>query len=152
MIFIFYTVTYINLHLLQNNVHIYMELIFLIRAIYIYVYTCTHIYSRVRLVQLVKHSYPDLWNKFYQLNFMQIGPPSSWKIIQTYDLAEECVRINYYGAKRTTEALIPFLQLSDSPRIVNVSSGAGTFTVNTIKPYSVYMFCIRVFFSSYFLR
>lgn len=83
---------------------------------------------------------------------MQVGPPSSWKIIQTYDLAEECVNINYYGAKRTTEALIPFLELSDSPRIVNVSSGAGTFTVNTIKPYSVYMFCIRVFFSLTFLR
>ncbi|KAF3455802.1 hypothetical protein FNV43_RR00444 [Rhamnella rubrinervis] len=51
--------------------------------------------------------------------------PANWKIIQTYDLAEECVKINYYGAKRTTEALIPFLQLSDSPTIVNVSSGAG---------------------------
>ncbi|KAK6162386.1 hypothetical protein DH2020_002227 [Rehmannia glutinosa] len=38
---------------------------------------------------------------------------------QTYDLAVECIQTNYYGAKRTTEALFPLLQLSDSPRIVN---------------------------------
>ncbi|KAL5565589.1 hypothetical protein UlMin_028753 [Ulmus minor] len=44
---------------------------------------------------------------------------------QTYELAEECLQINYYGAKRTAEALIPFLQLSNSPRIVNVSSSMG---------------------------
>ena len=68
---------------------------------------------------------------------MQVGDPSSWKIIQTYELAEECVKTNYYGAKRTTEALIPFLQLSDSPRIVNVSSRAGTFEVNKTNPCSV---------------
>ncbi|KAL9359925.1 hypothetical protein Peur_048048 [Populus x canadensis] len=42
--------------------------------------------------------------------------------IQNYELAEECLNTNYYGAKRTAEALIPLLQLSDSPRIVNVSS------------------------------
>ncbi|GKU88212.1 hypothetical protein SLEP1_g2502 [Rubroshorea leprosula] len=41
---------------------------------------------------------------------------------QTYDLAEECVKTNYFGAKTTTEALIPMLQLSDSPRIVNIAS------------------------------
>ncbi|KAF3455803.1 hypothetical protein FNV43_RR00445 [Rhamnella rubrinervis] len=57
---------------------------------------------------------------------MQVGLPSSWMIIQRYDLAEESVKMNYYGAERTTEALLPLLQLSDSPRIVNVSSGAGT--------------------------
>ncbi|KAJ4847194.1 hypothetical protein Tsubulata_048352, partial [Turnera subulata] len=47
-----------------------------------------------------------------------------WKkvTIETYELAEECLYTNYYGAKRTAEALIPLLQLSDSPRIVNVSS------------------------------
>ncbi|TYI62289.1 hypothetical protein E1A91_D10G234000v1 [Gossypium mustelinum] len=39
-----------------------------------------------------------------------------------YDLSEECLKINYYGAKRTAEALIPLLQLSDLPRIVNLSS------------------------------
>ncbi|KAL3618661.1 (+)-neomenthol dehydrogenase [Castilleja foliolosa] len=43
----------------------------------------------------------------------------------TYDLASECIETNYYGAKRTTEALIPLLGLSDSPRIVNVSSIIG---------------------------
>jgi len=44
------------------------------------------------------------------------------KSTQTYESVKECVETNYYGAKRTTEALIPLLQLSDSPRIVNVSS------------------------------
>ncbi|KAJ8900435.1 hypothetical protein K2173_025212 [Erythroxylum novogranatense] len=44
---------------------------------------------------------------------------------QTYDSAEECLRINYDGARRMIEALVPLLQLSDSPRIVNVSSSMG---------------------------
>ncbi|XP_047157367.1 (+)-neomenthol dehydrogenase-like [Vigna umbellata] len=46
-------------------------------------------------------------------------------VTQTYELAEECLQINYYGAKITTESLMPLLQLSDSPRIVNVSSTLG---------------------------
>ncbi|KAL2477842.1 (+)-neomenthol dehydrogenase [Forsythia ovata] len=43
----------------------------------------------------------------------------------TYDLTVECVQTNYYGTKRTAEALLPLLQLSNSPRILNVSSGIG---------------------------
>ncbi|KAK6162365.1 hypothetical protein DH2020_002206 [Rehmannia glutinosa] len=55
------------------------------------------------------------------------GAKINWNEImsQTYDLAVECIQTNYYGAKRTTEALFPLLQLSDSPRIVNVSSFLG---------------------------
>ncbi|XP_021279592.1 (+)-neomenthol dehydrogenase-like [Herrania umbratica] len=51
-----------------------------------------------------------------------------WKEIitsQTYELAEECLKTNYYGMKRMVEALAPFLQLSDSVRIVNVTSYLG---------------------------
>ncbi|KAK7349544.1 hypothetical protein VNO77_06992 [Canavalia gladiata] len=44
---------------------------------------------------------------------------------QTYELAEECLQTNYYGAKITVESLMPLLQLSDSPTIVNVSSTLG---------------------------
>ncbi|XP_043721753.1 salutaridine reductase-like [Telopea speciosissima] len=44
---------------------------------------------------------------------------------QTPELAKECLQANYYGAKSVTEALLPLLHLSDSPRIVNVSSSAG---------------------------
>ncbi|XP_073130719.1 (+)-neomenthol dehydrogenase-like [Henckelia pumila] len=44
---------------------------------------------------------------------------------QTYEMAEECVETNYYGIKRVTEALLPSLLLSDSPRIVNVSARIG---------------------------
>ncbi|XP_047340326.1 (+)-neomenthol dehydrogenase-like [Impatiens glandulifera] len=46
-------------------------------------------------------------------------------MIETYELADECIQINYYGAKRMIEAFIPLLELSDSPRIVNVSSSLG---------------------------
>ncbi|XP_043693459.1 salutaridine reductase-like isoform X2 [Telopea speciosissima] len=44
---------------------------------------------------------------------------------QTYETGEECLQANYYGTKKVTEALLPLLQFSDSPRIVNVSSSAG---------------------------
>ncbi|GMJ01518.1 short-chain dehydrogenase/reductase 1 [Hibiscus trionum] len=44
---------------------------------------------------------------------------------QTYDEAEECLKTNYYGMKTMVEELMPFLQLSDSARIVNVTSGLG---------------------------
>ncbi|KAL5550826.1 hypothetical protein UlMin_001002 [Ulmus minor] len=51
----------------------------------------------------------------------------NWNEISTptYELAEECLKTNYYGARRLVEALLPLLQLSDSPRIVNVSSFLG---------------------------
>ncbi|KAJ8642841.1 hypothetical protein MRB53_004589 [Persea americana] len=44
---------------------------------------------------------------------------------QTFEKAEECMAINYYGCKEVTEALIPLLLLSNSARIVNVSSELG---------------------------
>lgn len=50
-------------------------------------------------------------------------------ITQTYELAEECVKTNYYGAKKMTEAFLPLLQLSDSPRVSNITSGVGQLTV-----------------------
>ncbi|KAH0912509.1 hypothetical protein HID58_035830 [Brassica napus] len=46
-------------------------------------------------------------------------------ITENYELAKECMNINYYGPKRMSEAFIPLLKLSDSPRIVNVSSFMG---------------------------
>ncbi|KAM2264770.1 hypothetical protein ACFX1S_041114 [Malus domestica] len=54
------------------------------------------------------------------------GTVDSNKVMtQNYEQAEECLQTNYYGAKRTAEALIPLLQLSDSPKIINVSSSLG---------------------------
>ncbi|XP_052170709.1 (+)-neomenthol dehydrogenase-like isoform X2 [Diospyros lotus] len=44
---------------------------------------------------------------------------------QTYEMAEAYLQTNYYDAKRMIEAFIPLLKLYVSPRIVNVSSGAG---------------------------
>ncbi|XVE73897.1 hypothetical protein DITRI_Ditri11bG0155600 [Diplodiscus trichospermus] len=43
-------------------------------------------------------------------------------LTETYELGEECLKTNYYGTKITAETLLPLLQLSDSPRIVNISS------------------------------
>ncbi|CAN1308671.1 (+)-neomenthol dehydrogenase [Linum perenne] len=53
---------------------------------------------------------PDWQNKIKDVTF------------DTYELAEECLKTNYYGAKGMVEAFLQLLQLSDSPRIVNVSS------------------------------
>nr|UWL85800.1 monoterpenoid-reductase-like protein [Schizonepeta tenuifolia] len=50
---------------------------------------------------------------------------ASGRLVETFEGAEECIETNYYGAKRVTEALIPLLLQSDSPRIVNVSSALG---------------------------
>ncbi|KAK7812729.1 (+)-neomenthol dehydrogenase, partial [Quercus suber] len=46
-------------------------------------------------------------------------------IKQTYQTTEDCLRTNYYGTKQVSEALIPLLLLSNSGRIVNVSSALG---------------------------
>ena len=62
---------------------------------------------------------------------MQEGANVDWSkiVTDTYELAEECLKTNYYGAKRMIEALLPILQLSNSPRIVNVSSSKGHLKV-----------------------
>ncbi|KAK1560160.1 hypothetical protein Q3G72_023019 [Acer saccharum] len=50
-----------------------------------------------------------------------------WNEIETTSIegAKECLNTNYYGAKRMVEAFVPLLRLSDSARIVNVSSLKG---------------------------
>ncbi|KAI9072837.1 hypothetical protein K1719_045205 [Acacia pycnantha] len=47
-------------------------------------------------------------------------------LIENYELGEACFKTNYYGPKTLCEGLIPLLQLSDSPRIVNVSSSTAS--------------------------
>ncbi|KAH7577882.1 hypothetical protein ACOSP7_001052 [Xanthoceras sorbifolium] len=55
------------------------------------------------------------------------GEHVNWNelVTQTFETAEECLNTNYYGAKRMVEALAPLLQLSDSARILNISSFLG---------------------------
>ncbi|CAL5437373.1 unnamed protein product [Camellia sinensis] len=50
-------------------------------------------------------------------------------IKQSYEMGEACLGTNYYGVKLVTEELIPLLQLSDSAKIVNVSSTMGQLEV-----------------------
>lgn len=57
-------------------------------------------------------------------------------LTQTYELTEECIKTNYYGTKKMTKTFLPLLQLSDSPRVVNISSGRGR-----LKVQSVLIFC-----------
>ncbi|GAA0182500.1 dehydrogenase [Lithospermum erythrorhizon] len=45
----------------------------------------------------------------------------------TNEWAEQCLQTNYYGTKRVTEAFLPLLLLSHTPRIVNISSILGQF-------------------------
>ncbi|KAB1199009.1 Salutaridine reductase [Morella rubra] len=44
---------------------------------------------------------------------------------QTYETATNCIGTNYYGIKLVTKELMTLLHLSNSPRIVNVSSRLG---------------------------
>ncbi|KAL9176138.1 hypothetical protein ABFS82_02G159500 [Erythranthe guttata] len=69
----------------------------------------------------------DAWRASQQDARVKGSEKMNWGTImtQTYDLAAECLQTNYYGAKRITEALLPLLHLSKSPRIVNVSSSMG---------------------------
>lgn len=54
-----------------------------------------------------------------------VGSTVEWeKLTQTSEMAEKCLRTNYYGVKETTESFLPLLHLSNSPKIVNVSSQA----------------------------
>jgi (+)-neomenthol dehydrogenase len=48
---------------------------------------------------------------------------------QTYETARDCLRTNYYGIKQVSKELIPPLELSNSARIVNVSSTFGQLKV-----------------------
>ncbi|WJX87014.1 (+)-neomenthol dehydrogenase [Trifolium repens] len=60
-------------------------------------------------------------------NIVENGGQIDWSKIltETYEQTEVGIRTNYYGAKELTKALIPLLQLSTSPKIVNVSSSSG---------------------------
>ncbi|KAK7295036.1 hypothetical protein RJT34_17939 [Clitoria ternatea] len=55
------------------------------------------------------------------------GEQIDWNKVgyETHELAEKCMETNFYGVKRVTEALVPLLQQSTSPRIINISSRAG---------------------------
>nr|XP_043622600.1 (+)-neomenthol dehydrogenase-like [Erigeron canadensis] len=46
-------------------------------------------------------------------------------MLQTYETAKDCIETNYYGTKHVTQALLPFLHSSPSPRIVNLTTGVS---------------------------
>ncbi|KAJ0727562.1 putative NAD(P)-binding domain superfamily [Helianthus annuus] len=54
-------------------------------------------------------------------------------MLQTYETAKDCIETNYYGTKHVTQALLPFLHLSTSPRIVNISTGISKLEVLSVS-------------------
>lgn len=64
---------------------------------------------------------------FAAANILENRGNIDWSKILTesYEQTEAGIKTNYYGAKELTEALIPLLQISTSPTIVNVSSSMG---------------------------
>ncbi|KAL5058471.1 hypothetical protein RYX36_030075 [Vicia faba] len=64
---------------------------------------------------------------FGKLDILRNGAEIDWKEVgyETYELAEKCLKTNFYGVERVTEALLPLLHLSTCPTIVNISSRAG---------------------------
>ncbi|KAJ0675410.1 putative short-chain dehydrogenase/reductase SDR, NAD(P)-binding domain superfamily [Helianthus annuus] len=59
------------------------------------------------------------------LEFPSAAKGSKKVVTQTFEGARKCMETNYYGAKHVTQALLPLLLKSTSPRIVNVSSKLG---------------------------
>lgn len=77
-----------------------------------------------------------------KVNWLQeIGVNVEWTkfTTPTYESVAAGIRSNYYGAKGMCEALIPLIKLSDSPRIVNVSSIRGSLEVP--DPKHRFVFC-----------
>ncbi|XP_071709034.1 (+)-neomenthol dehydrogenase-like [Rutidosis leptorrhynchoides] len=58
-----------------------------------------------------------------EANGLQTGLQTMF--IESNESVVQCLQTNYYGAKRMVEHFLPLLELSDSPRIVNVSSSMG---------------------------
>ncbi|KAI6702150.1 hypothetical protein NL676_011286 [Syzygium grande] len=66
--------------------------------------------------------------RFGKLDILIRGPKAkSMKEFfkETYESAEKCLWTNYYGIKQVTAALLPLLQQSNLPKVVNVSSSVG---------------------------
>ncbi|KAK8345690.1 hypothetical protein V6Z12_A07G165200 [Gossypium hirsutum] len=73
--------------------------------------------------------------QFGKLDILPLGEEVWNEIItsETYDMVQDCLKTNYYGMKAMVEALLPLLNLSDSARIVNVSSNLGVLELMTCK-------------------
>lgn len=69
---------------------------------------------------------PDDWKNLNPNEIVGGNAGSEKEVVkQTYETATNCIGTNYYGIKLVTKELMTLLQLSNSPRIVNVSSGYG---------------------------
>ncbi|KAI5564512.1 hypothetical protein BDE02_14G064600 [Populus trichocarpa] len=69
----------------------------------------------------------DAFQRAFELSGCWPDGEEVWNEIETqsFELAEQCIKTNYYGVRGMVEALTPLLQLSDSARIINVTSKLG---------------------------
>lgn len=79
---------------------------------------------------------------------IQKGPLKNWNEVstRTCDITEECIKINYEGARRMVEEFLYLLQLSDWPRIVNVSSTSGMLKVELKESRTYYVTVPHIYF------
>lgn len=75
----------------------------------------THLVNTACILIKLVGDYPELVNRL---------------ISQSYEGAEDCFKVNYYGTKDVSEALIPFLWLSPTPKMINLSSVYGQLRVS----------------------
>ncbi|XP_008669098.2 salutaridine reductase [Zea mays] len=78
-----------------------------------------------RLAEFIKE-------KFGRLDILLVGKNAmerlQWLVqhsTESYEEARECLKINYFGTKYVTEALLPILISSSDGRLINVSSNYG---------------------------
>lgn len=79
--------------------------------------------------------------------FLKQGPQINWNKVstRTHDMTDECFNVNYYGAKMMIQEFLPLLQLSDSARIVNVSSSTGLLKVKSNQSDSIRKHLVLVY-------
>jgi NAD(P)-dependent dehydrogenase (short-subunit alcohol dehydrogenase family) len=71
-------------------------------------------------------------NQVNSFSVVQVDPSKvDWTKIyfENNELVEKGLRTNYFGTKELTRVLIPLLQCSSSPKIINVSSSIGRLEV-----------------------
>lgn len=84
---------------------------------------------------------------YFLLWVVQVDPNKiDWTKIfcENYEIVEKILRTNYFGTKEFTTVLIPLLQSSTSPKIINVSSSIGRLEVRISQCFFFFFLLIIV--------
>ncbi|PWZ39207.1 hypothetical protein Zm00014a_043771 [Zea mays] len=98
-----------------------------------------------RLAEFIKE-------KFGRLDILLVGKNAmerlQWLVqhsTESYEEARECLKINYFGTKYVTEALLPILISSSDGRLINVSSNYGLLQALILRWNGTTIFVIQFF-------